>query len=71
MIVPRWKDHTVIGLININKKTGECKITNTEIYFKDINYYTDFPDPCKCPEVKEDFERFKQDQQKKDMCINA
>lgn len=54
-IFPRFKDHTILGIFTLNYKTGKCSMKTEEIYFKDLRSFDDLPEPCRSPEILEDY----------------
>ena len=52
---PRFKDHTILGTLVFDDKTGGLSIETYEIYFKDIKEFNNLPEVCRSPEVLEDY----------------
>lgn len=59
---PRLKDSTWV--CEVSFCDGNMRRVDHKIYFKHYKKYDDLPGPCKCEEVKKDFEEYWKDQSK-------
>uniref|UniRef100_A0A6H2A1H7 Uncharacterized protein n=1 Tax=viral metagenome TaxID=1070528 RepID=A0A6H2A1H7_9ZZZZ len=54
------KDRTSIGLFTYDGETGETTSRFSDIFYDDCNEYEDLPEPCRCDEIKKEFEIYKE-----------
>ena len=53
------KEFTTVNCL-IFEPDGKIKHMENVIYYRDVNKYDDLPDPCKCEQLRKEFEHFRQ-----------